>query len=178
MIMSNPVVLDFDGIHTAGRALRFQVMQPHMRQMENAMRRLLLTSCTAATAFAAAVLFAPHPAQATTIAAPIGLRAAIQQSDVKQDVRWRRGYWGYRPYTYYAYRPYYAYAYRPYYAYAYRPYAYSYVYRPYAYGTYAYGGYGSRTWAGRQGSLRPTLLRRGSWAGLSAASRSSPAQRR
>ena len=162
-------------------------MQPHMREMENAMRSLLLTPCSAATAFATAVLFASHPAQDTTIATPIGLRTAIQQSDVKQEVRWRRGYRGYRPYAYafayrpyyaYAYRPYYAYAYRSYYAYAYRPYAYSYVYRPYAYRAYAYGGYGPRIWAGGYGSLRPTLLRRGSWAGWSAALRSSPAQRR
>jgi hypothetical protein len=101
------------------------------------MRSLLLTSCTAAIAFATATVFAPHPAQAMTIAAPTGLSAAIQQSDVKQNVYWRRGYWGYsyyRPYAYtFAYRPYYAYAYRPYYAYAYRPY-YAYAYRPYAWG--------------------------------------------
>ena len=90
-----------------------------------------------------------------TIATPAGLSAAIQQSDVKQNVYWRRGYWGfsyYRPYAFayrpyaYAYRPYYAYAYSPYYAY--RPYAYSYAYRPYAYGAYAYGGYGPRIWLG------------------------------
>jgi hypothetical protein len=100
--------------------------------MENTMRSLLLTSCTAATAFATVALFAPHPAHALTIATPIGLGAAIQQSDVKQNVHWRR--WGYS-----YYRPY---------AYAYRPYAYSYGYRPYAYGAYAYGGYGPRLWLG------------------------------
>ena len=112
------------------------------------MRSLLATYCTAAIAVATAGLFAPPPAQAMTIAIPTGLSAAIQQSDVKQNVHWRRAYRGYsyyRPYAYwpyyaYAYRPYYAYAYRPYYAYAYRPYAYSYAYRPYAYGAYAYGG--------------------------------------
>jgi|SRR5208337_3832310 len=124
--------------------------------MENAMRSLLLTSCTAA--FVTATFFAPHVAHAMTIATPIGLSAAIQQSDVKQNVYWRRAYWGYsyyRPYAYayrpyyaYAYRPYYAYPYRPYYAYAYRPYAHSYAYRPYAYGAYAYGGYGPRIWVG------------------------------
>ena len=100
--------------------------------------------------------FRPPPAHAMTIATPIGLSAAIRQSDVKQNVYWRRwGYSYYRPYAYayrpyyaYAYRPYYAYAYRPYYAYAYRPYAYSYAYRPYAYGAYAYGGYGPRMWVG------------------------------
>jgi len=121
--------------------------------MENPMRRLLLTSC--AVAFATAASFTPHSAQAMTIATPAGLSAAIQQSDVKQNVYWRRGYWGfsyYRPYAFayrpyaYAYRPYYAYAYSPYYAY--RPYAYSYAYRPYAYGAYAYGGYGPRIWLG------------------------------
>jgi hypothetical protein len=74
-----------------------------------------------------------------TIATPTGLSAAIQQSDVKQNVYWRRGYWSYS-----YYRPYY----RPYYAYAYRPYAYSYAYRPYAYGAYAYRGYGPRIWVG------------------------------
>jgi hypothetical protein len=75
-----------------------------------------------------------------TIAAPIGLSAAIQQSDVKQNASWRRGYWGYsyyRPYVY-AYRPYYGYAYGPYYAYDY--------YRPYA---YSFGpGYVPRIWVG------------------------------
>ena len=120
--------------------------------MENAMRSL--TSSTAVIAFATATFFA-HPVQAMTIAIPTGLSAAIQQSDVKQNVHWRRGYWGYsyyRPYAY-VYRPYYAYAYRPYYAYtyrpyyAYRPYAYSYAYRPY-YGAYAYGGYRPRIWIG------------------------------
>jgi hypothetical protein len=82
------------------------------------------------------------------ITTPMGLNAAIQQSDLKQDVWWRGRYrgWGW-PYAF-AYRPYYAYAYRPYYAYAYRPYAYSYAYRPYAYGAYAYGGYGPRIWLG------------------------------
>src|SRR5271166_4185017 len=104
------------------------------------MRSLLLTSCTAA--FVTATFFAPHVAHAMTIATPIGLSAAIQQSDVKQNVYWRRAYWGYS-----YYRPY-AYAYRPYYAYAYRPYAHSYAYRPYAYGAYAYGGYGPRIWVG------------------------------
>ncbi len=120
------------------------------------MRSLFLTSCTAATVFATVTFSAPHPAHAMTITTPIGLSAAIRQSDVKQDVYWRRwGYSYYRPYAYayrpyyaYAYRPYYAYAYRPYYAYAYRPYAYSYGYRPYAYGAYAYGGYGPRIWVG------------------------------
>ena len=125
-----------------------------MKQMENIMRSLL-TSGAAATALATAALFFPHPAQAMTITTPIGLSAAIQQSEVKQNVYWRR-YWGYRPYAYayayrpyyaYAYRPYYTYAYRPYYAYAYRPYAYSY-YRPYAYGAYAHRGYGPRIWVG------------------------------
>jgi len=112
--------------------------------------RSLLTSGAAATALATAALFFPHPAQAMTITTPIGLSAAIQQSEVKQNVYWRRGYWGYsyyRPYAYtYAYRPYYAYGYRPYYAY--RPYTHSYAYRPYAYGAYAYGGYGPRIWLG------------------------------
>ena len=88
------------------------------------MRRLLLASCTAA--FATAASFAPHSAQAMTIATPAGLSAAIQQSDVKQNVYWRRGYWGYSYYRPYAY------------TYAYRPYAYSYAYRPYAYGRYTY----------------------------------------
>ena len=129
------------------------------------MRCLLLTSCTAATVVASAAFFAPHPAHSMTIATPAGLSAAIRQSDVKQDVYWRRAYGGYsyyRPYAYpFAYRPYYSYAYRPYayayrpyayayrpYAYAYRPYAYSYAYRPYAYRSYAYGGYGPRLWLG------------------------------
>ena len=74
--------------------------------MENPLPRLLLTSC--AVAFATAASFAPHSAQAMTIATPAGLSAAIQQSDVKQNVYWRRGYWGfsyYRPYAF-AYRPY------------------------------------------------------------------------
>jgi hypothetical protein len=111
------------------------------------MRSPLLASCTAATAFAA-IFFGSLPSQAMTLATPAGLRAAIQQTDVKQNVHWRRGYWGYsyyRPYRYafayrpyyYAYRPYYAYAY-PYYAYAYRPY-YAYAYRPYY--AYAYPSY-------------------------------------
>jgi hypothetical protein len=95
------------------------------------MRRLLITSCT--VVFATAASFAPHPAQAMTIATPAELSTAIQQSDVKQNVYWRRGYWGYSYYRPYAY----TYPYRPY-AYAYRPYAYSYAYRPYAYGRYAY----------------------------------------
>jgi hypothetical protein len=88
-------------------------------QMEkNVMRSLLLISCTAATAFATAIVFAPHRAQAMTIATPAGLSAAIQQSDVKENVYWRRrAYWGYSYYRPYAYRPY---AY-PYYSY-YRPY--------------------------------------------------------
>ena len=97
--------------------------------MENAMGRLLLTFCT--VVFAAAASFASHPAQAMTISTPAGLSAAIEQSDVKQNVYWRRGYWGYSYYRPYAY----TYAYRPY---AYRPYAYSYAYRPYVYGGYAY----------------------------------------
>ena len=92
---------------------------------ENAMRGLLLVSFTAAIAFAAATVFTPHPAQA--IITPTGLSAAIQQSDLKQTIYWRRR----------AYRPY-----------VYRPYAYSYAYRPYAYGAYAYGGYGPRIWLG------------------------------
>jgi hypothetical protein len=122
------------------------------------MRSLSLTCCTTVAALAAAIFSAPHPAQAINITTPMGLSAAIQQSDLKQDVWWRRGYWGYRPYAFYrpyayAYRPYYAYAYRPYYAYgyapyAYRPYAYGYGYRPYAYGAYAYGGFGPRIWLG------------------------------
>ena len=119
------------------------------------MRNLLSACCTTVITFATAIVFTPHPAQAMNITTPMGLNAAIQQSDLKQDVWWRRGYWGYsyyRPYVF-AYRPYYAYAYRPYaYAYApyyaYRPYAYSYAYRPYAYGAYAYGGYGPRIWLG------------------------------
>src|SRR6476660_857559 len=89
---------------------------------ESAMRSLLATYCTAAIAVATAGLFAPPPAQAMTIAIPTGLSAAIQQSDVKQNVHWRRAYRGYSYYRPYAYWPYYAYAYRPYYAYAYRPY--------------------------------------------------------
>src|SRR5271166_1477837 len=126
--------------------------------MENAMRSMLVTYCTAATALAAATFLALPPAQAMTIATPAGLSAAIRQTDIKQDVRCvcgRRAYYqpyaytyayrpyyytyayAYRPYTYaYAYRPYYAYAYRPTYTYAYRPY-YAYAYRPYTY-TYAY----------------------------------------
>src|SRR6516165_1830316 len=92
---------------------------------ENAMRGLLLVSFTAAIAFAAATVFTPHPAQA--IITSIGLSAAIQQSDVKQTIYWRRR----------AYRPY---VYRPYaYSYAYRPYAYSYAYRPYRYYRPAWG---------------------------------------
>jgi hypothetical protein len=103
------------------------------------MRSLFVTYCTAA-AVSVATSFATPPAQAMTIATPAGLSAAIQQADVKQNVRCvcgRRAY--YRPYAYtYAYRPYYAYAaYRPYYTYAYRPY--------YA---YAYAGYGRRHWIG------------------------------
>ena len=99
--------------------------------MENAMRRLLLTFCT--VVFVTAASSSSHPAQAMTIGTPAGLSTAIQQSDVKQNVYWRRGYWGYSYYRPYAY----SYAYRPY-AYTYRPYAYSYAYRPYAYGGYAY----------------------------------------
>jgi len=125
------------------------------------MRSLLLTSSTVAAAFATATFFAPHPAQAMTIATPTGLNAAIQQSDLKQSVYWRRGYWGYSYYRpSYAYPSYsYGYGYRPYaypaysYGYSYRPYAYpaysyGYGYRPYAYGAYAYGGYGPRIWLG------------------------------
>jgi hypothetical protein len=79
--------------------------------------RLLLISFTAAFAFATAISFVPS-AKAMTIATPAGLSAAIQQSDVKENVHyWRRhAYWGYRPYIYrpYVYRPYYrAYAYYP-----------------------------------------------------------------
>ena len=88
-------------------------------------------------AAAAVTSFAIPPAQAMTISTPAGLNAAIQQLDVKQDVRCicgRRAY--YRPYYSYAYAypPYYTY--QPYYAYAYgyQPY-YSYAYQPY----YAYG---------------------------------------
>jgi hypothetical protein len=142
--------------------------------MENAMRSLFVTYCTAA-AVSVATSFATPPAQAMTIATPAGLSAAIQQADVKQNVRCvcgRRAYYqpyaytyayrpyyayaAYRPYTYtyaYTYRPYYAYAYRPYYAYAYRPY-YAYAYRPYytyayrPYYAYAYAGYGRRHWIG------------------------------
>jgi len=88
------------------------------------MRRLLLTSCT--VVFATAASSSSHPAQAMTIGTPAGLSTAIQQSDVKQNVYWRRGYWGYSYYRPYAY------------SYAYRPYAYTYAYRPYAYGGYAY----------------------------------------
>jgi hypothetical protein len=119
---------------------------------ENAMRSMLVTYCTAATTLAAVTFLALPPAKAMTIATPTGLSAAIQQADVKQDVRCvcgRRAY--YRPYySYaYAYRPYYAYAYtyRPYYAYTYtyRPY-YAYAYRPYY--AYAYAGYGRRHWIG------------------------------
>jgi hypothetical protein len=113
------------------------------------MRSMLVTYCTAATTLAAVTFLALPPAKAMTIATPAGLRAAIQQADVKQDVRCvcgRRAY--YRPYySYaYAYRPY-AYTYRPYYAYAYtyRPY-YAYAYRPYY--AYAYAGYGRRHWIG------------------------------
>jgi hypothetical protein len=52
------------------------------------MRGLLLISITVATAFATAILFAPHPAQA--VITPTGFSAAIQQSDVKQTIYWRR----------------------------------------------------------------------------------------
>jgi hypothetical protein len=83
------------------------------------MRGLLLISFTAATAFATATIFAPQPAQA--IITPTGLSAAIQHSDVRQNVYWRRR--AYRPYVYWPYA----------YSYAYRPYAYSYAYRPYHY---------------------------------------------
>jgi hypothetical protein len=112
------------------------------------MRSMLATYCTAATTLAAVTFLALPPAKAMTIATPAGLSAAIQQADVKQDVRCvcgRRAY--YRPYySYaYAYRPYYAYTYRPYYAYTYRPY-YAYAYRPYY--AYAYAGYGRRHWIG------------------------------
>jgi hypothetical protein len=93
-------------------------------QMENAMRRPLLSFCT--VAFVNAASFVPHPVQAMTIATPAELSAAIQQSNVKQNVYWRRGYRGYSYYRPYAY------------TYAYRPYAYSYAYRPYAYRGYAY----------------------------------------
>ena len=106
------------------------------------MRNLSTACCTTVITFATAIVFTPHPAQAMNITTPMGLNAAIQQSDLKQDVWWRRGYWGYsyyRPYVF-AYRPYYAYAYRPYaYSYAYRPYAYSYAYRPYRYYRPAWG---------------------------------------
>jgi hypothetical protein len=116
------------------------------------MRSLLLTSCIATAALVTATFFAPCPAQALTVAAPTALSAAIQQTDVKENVYWRRAYWRrhayYAPYRYaYAYRPYYAYAYRPYYSYPYRPYAYyGYPYGysgfSYGYGSYAFGGFG------------------------------------
>jgi hypothetical protein len=89
-----------------------------MENMENNLMRPLLISFTAAIVFVAAVAFAPA-AQAMTIATPAGLNAAIQQTDVKQNVHYwrRRAYWGvpYRPlYRPYVYRPYYrAYGYYP-----------------------------------------------------------------
>ena len=95
------------------------------------MRGLLFISCAVAAAFATAAFSTSRPAQAITLATPTGLSAVIQQSDVKQNVYWRRrAYWGYS-----YYRPY-----------AYRPYAYSYAYRPYAYGAYAYRPYYRRGW--------------------------------
>jgi hypothetical protein len=93
------------------------------------MRGLLLISFTAATAFGTATIFVPHPAQA--IITPTGLSAAIQQSDVKQTIYWRRR--AYRPYVYWPY--------------AYRPYPYSYAYRPYR--------YYRRAWGLRGHALRP-----------------------
>ena len=106
------------------------------------MRSLLLTYGTAAVAIAAATLISP-PAQAIPMATPTGLREAVQEATIKQNVQCGcGGYAYYAPYAYsYGYAPY-AYSY-------YRPYAYgAYAYRPYAYGAYAYGGYGPRIWAG------------------------------
>jgi len=112
-----------------------------------------------AAAAGAVTSFAIPPAQAMTISTPAGLNAAIQQLDVKQDVRCicgRQAY--YRPYySYaYAYQPSYAYTYQPYYTHdPYRPYysavygwpsTYAYAYQPDY--SYAYVGDGRRHWIG------------------------------